>query len=84
MIWTVVWKPTSRNELANLWMIAPDRNAVTQAAHAIDTLLRTDPETRGVVNFDTVRTLSVPPLAVDFEVVEDYRIVWVLSVWTVD
>ena len=48
----------------------------------IDLLLRTDPETRGAVNFDTVRTLAISPLAVDFEVIPDDRIVWVLSVWT--
>lgn len=67
--------------LAALWMAAPDRNAVTSAAHVLDQLLAEDPETRGEVRFATVRSFVIVPLGVDFEVVELDRIVYVLSAW---
>ena len=69
--------------LASVWLDAADRNAVTSAAATIDRLLSRDPDSRGKIRFDTVRTLSVPPLGVDFEVIELDRIVYVLIVWSV-
>ena len=71
-------------KLASVWLDAPDRNAVTSAAATIDRLLSRDPDSRGEIRFDTVRTVSVPPLGVDFEVIELDRIVYVLIVWSVD
>ncbi|MFL5340827.1 MAG: hypothetical protein ACJ8F7_11820 [Gemmataceae bacterium] len=62
-------------------MNAADRGAVTSASHTIDRLLARNPGTRGTVRFDTVRTLTVHPLGVDFEVVDQDLIVWVLSAW---
>jgi hypothetical protein len=82
MIFTVLWTPTAEQELASIWLSAEDRNAVTSAAHTIDTLLRVDPETRGESRHDTLRVLFVPPLGVDFDVVADDRIVYVLSAWS--
>jgi plasmid stabilization system protein ParE len=81
MTYTVAWTPTAQDDLAAVWLAASDRNAVTNASHEIDRLLKNDPETQGTPSFDTVRTLIVPPLAVEFEVVEDDRIVYVLTVW---
>jgi len=43
--------------------------------------LAIDPDQRGVPNYDTERKLHSPRLAVDFEVIEDDRIVYVLTVW---
>jgi hypothetical protein len=37
MIFTVLWTPTAEQELASIWLGAGDRNAVTSAAHTIDT-----------------------------------------------
>jgi plasmid stabilization system protein ParE len=82
MTFTVLWTPTAEQELASIWLSAEDRNAVTSAAHTIDTLLRTDPETRGESRQGTLRVLFVPPLGVDFDVVADDRIVYVLSAWS--
>lgn len=81
MRFTVSWTPTAQQDLAAVWLAAADRNAVTSAANVVDTLLATNPESRGDLRFDTVRTLAVPPLGVDFEVVEADRIVYVLTVW---
>jgi plasmid stabilization system protein ParE len=81
MSFTVSWTPAAQQDLAAVWMAAADRNAVTSAAHTVDALLAVSPETRGNLRFDTVRTLTVPPLGVDFEVVEPDRIVYVLTAW---
>ena len=81
MKYTVLWTPAAEEELAAIWIDAGDRSAVTSAAAAIDNLLSSDPESRGELRFDTVRTLCVSPVGIDFEVVEQDRIVWVLFSW---
>jgi hypothetical protein len=81
MTYTVLWIPPAEQNLATVWMDADDRDAVTSAAHTIDRLLARDPESVGEVRFDTVRTLSIAPLGVDYEVIEADRIVYVLAVW---
>jgi hypothetical protein len=81
MKYTVHWTPSAEQELADIWMNAADRAAVTSASHTIDRLLAWNPDKRGAARFDTVRTLTVPPLGVDFEVVDQDLIVWVLSAW---
>lgn len=81
MIFTVVWMPTAEQRLAGVWLNAADRNAVTRSANRVDELLRVDPEHQGDLRFDTVRSMIVGALGVEFEVVEDDRLVRVLSVW---
>jgi plasmid stabilization system protein ParE len=81
MTYTVAWTPTAQDDLAAVWLAAADRNAVTDASDEVDRLLKNDPEMQGMPSFDTVRTLVVPPLGVEFEVVEDDRIVYVLTAW---
>jgi plasmid stabilization system protein ParE len=81
MKYTVILTPAAEQDLARVWMNASDRNAVTAASHLIDRLLANDPEKQGAPRFDTVRTMSIPPLGVDYEIVEDDRIVYVLTVW---
>jgi hypothetical protein len=43
MSWTVNWLPDAEQELADSWLNAPDRDAVTHAAQTIDELLQRDP-----------------------------------------
>ena len=76
-----MWKPSAEQDLASAWLAATDRQAMTMAANYIDRLLADDPESLGDVRFDTVRTLVEFPLGVEFEVVEQDRIVWVLAAW---
>ncbi|MBI1901825.1 MAG: type II toxin-antitoxin system RelE/ParE family toxin [Planctomycetia bacterium] len=83
MRYTVVWTPAAEQELAAIWLNSTDRNAAASAAGRIDALLAVDPESRGELRFDTVRYLSVPPLGVDFEVIDDDCIVYVLAAFTV-
>jgi hypothetical protein len=81
MIFTVVWMPNSEERLADVWLNAPDRRAVTRSAHRIDELLRVDPQDQGDHLFDTVRAMIVGALGVEFEVIEEDRLVRILSVW---
>lgn len=81
MNYTVVWTEPAQQELARLWAGASDRNAVSAASNRIDRLLGNRPSSVGQVRFDTVRTLAVAPLGVDYEVIDDDRIVYVLAVW---
>jgi hypothetical protein len=80
MRYTVVWVPEVEQDLADLWMNAPDRKAVTAAADQIDDLLRTDPEQQGESRPEG-RVLLIPPLGVFFHVLEQDRIVRVVQVW---
>jgi hypothetical protein len=80
VIFTVVWSPFALDRLAELWLRAADRNAVTAAGHRIDQLLRVDPHTRGVPFFGD-RVIHVPPLRAAFSVNRMDTIVDVFDVW---
>jgi plasmid stabilization system protein ParE len=81
MSFTVVWTPAAEQDLARIWLAAKDRAAVTSSANAIDRTLRKRPDAVGELRFDTVRTLALPPLGVDYDVLEHDRLVYVLGVW---
>jgi hypothetical protein len=80
MRYTVTWKPSVKGRLADIWMTAPDRAAVTAAANSADSLLRVDPLGQGESRGGITRVPVVLPLAVVYEVHEDDRQVQVLSV----
>jgi plasmid stabilization system protein ParE len=84
MRYTVVWVPSAAQDLAAIWIEAEDRNAVTSAADRIDRLLREDPHRQGEPHYGSVRILLVPPLGIDFEVLEEDRLARVLTVWKED
>ena len=84
MIFTVAWGPDSVDELADLWLAAPNRERVTAAASEIDRLLRRNPQDVGESRDANIRVLFVDPLGADFEVVEADGMVYVLSVWRTD
>jgi hypothetical protein len=81
MTYTVIWTPTALQMLAAVWLAATNRNAVNNAANTIDLVLAAAPKTTGVVEFDTVREHSIPPLGFEFEVEDAARQVFVLTVW---
>ena len=83
MKYTVVWTPTAERDLAQIWLLATDRKAISAASNRIDALLSRDAGSRGYPVFDTVRELIMPPLGVNFDVSEDDRLVYVLAVWPV-
>ena len=77
--YTVVWHQEALDELARLWIEAPDRRAVTFAASAIDRHLVVDASEKGAAVPDNLRQLTIPPLRVLFAVSEPDRIVRVLD-----
>ena len=83
MKWTVVYLPSSEQELANLWLDPLSRAEVTDAANRIDRLLRRDPDKVGESRAEEgQRIVFVAPLAVLFRVKDDDRLVEVIHVWS--
>ena len=80
MNFTVVWKPDAEDQLAQIWLDAEHRDAVSAAANHIERALRTTPLTLGESRNEQTRVVVVPPLAVHFEVRNEDRIVFVLTV----
>ena len=78
--YTVVWEQSALDELTDLWLESPDRNAVTAAAHAIDQTLVRDASTKGTELSEGLRAVFLPPLRRLFTVREEDRIVEVLRV----
>jgi hypothetical protein len=82
MKYTVLWTPDAEQDLAAAWLDAPDRQAVTEAAHALDQRLRNDAHLQGESREGQVRILFESPLAVHVEVIPDDCRALVLTVWT--
>ena len=78
--YTVVWHASAQDELAELWIHAQDRNALTTAAHFIDVELSQDAATKGIDVAEGLRALFSPPLRILFSVNEGDRIVEVVLV----
>jgi plasmid stabilization system protein ParE len=82
MKYTVQWTQTAERFLAEVWLDAADRDAVTRAAHALDQTLRNDAHLQGESREGNVRILFESPLAAHVEVLPDDRTAFVLTVWT--
>ncbi|OHB85401.1 MAG: hypothetical protein A2V98_12660 [Planctomycetes bacterium RBG_16_64_12] len=83
MTYTVVWRPSAERALAEIWTSADDRQTVSDAANAIDALLRTTPLDVGESRVANIRILTVLPLSLYYDVHEDDRLVAVWAVWRV-
>jgi len=82
MIYEVNWIPDAEKDLAEIWLAAPDRNAVTRAAHLLDEALLRNPLAAGESRQSTVRRIAFEfPLGIEFEVIVDDQKVRVLAVW---
>jgi plasmid stabilization system protein ParE len=81
MNWQVIWLPDAEQELTDIWLTAPDRAAVTQAAHLINVQLEQDPENAGNPYTNGRRSYQVPPLGVIYRVLKDSQRVEVIHVW---
>jgi len=66
--YTVAWVQDAQNQLAEIWIAATDRQAVTDAANEIDRELGGDAASKGVPVSDGLRGLEVAPLRVLFSV----------------
>ena len=78
----VTYQPVAEDQLADAWLTAPDRNAVTTAQATIDRLLAADPHGHGRHLTEGLFTLHVPPLQVYFTVDDERKHVWVEAVRT--
>jgi hypothetical protein len=83
MNWTVTWLPAADASLIALWINAPDRNAVTQAANQIDRDLQRDPTGVGESRPGVARIHICLPLGVLYDVDDVDHTVSVWSVWHV-
>jgi hypothetical protein len=78
----VEWPPPMLSDLADIWMKAPDRQAVTDASAEIDDLLSRDPLNHGVHLSEGLYRLRVVPLVVTFTINLAQRQVKINSVYT--
>jgi hypothetical protein len=67
MRWTVVWDARAQDQLARLWMNAPDRQAVAESSDRIDRELLNDADKKGAP-FGPYRILKDDPLFVLYTV----------------
>ena len=81
-MYTVRWKRTALDRLAELWLEATDRSAVTVAVDEIDRILAADPHGAGESRSESTRILFVAPVGVFFDVDDSRQGVDVLKVWS--
>lgn len=81
---TVVWHSDVKNELAELWMAASDRRALSAAADRLDRELAVDPQRKGRPVGDQLRVLTEPPLEILFDVSEPDRLVKIVAVASIE
>jgi plasmid stabilization system protein ParE len=81
MKYTIVWSVGAERELARLWLDTAVRDAITQAAYAIESALTVEPSEVGESRPPGRRIFISTPLAVVFEVFEADRIVRILELW---
>jgi hypothetical protein len=84
MNYVVTWVPVAEQDLATVWLAAPDRTAVALSAHQLDVTLGDDPLSFGESRRSSVHRVGFdPPLGIEFEVIEDDKKVLVQGVWLI-
>lgn len=82
MNYEVLWTADAESDLANAWLDAADRSAVSLAADVIERQLTRSPLTFGRPRTSGVNRVAVfSPIGVTFEVIEDDKRVYVQSVF---
>ncbi|HEY4232744.1 MAG TPA: hypothetical protein VGM76_04945 [Lacipirellulaceae bacterium] len=84
MSYRVIWSPFAEDWLELFLSNAAERANIAAAAKDIDQQLIADPTALGESRYDEVRIGFVRPLGVQFEVLEDVRMVVVHDVWRID
>lgn len=83
-MFTVHWLPNALNKLAEVWLKASDKDAVTQAVHRLDMRLQHDPRGQSESRDGLDRILLEPPLGVFFRIDATGQAVYVQTVWSFD
>ena len=82
MNYVVVWGPLAVNMLAEIWLNASDRRAVTEATAILEKQLGYEPLRLGESRESSVHSwVFLPPVGIDFEVIEDDKRVIVQTVF---
>lgn len=81
MKYSVYWSPKAEQRLATLWNNAPNRQAVADAANAIDQALPHNPHYLGESRTPETRIFFWPPLGILYTILEQDHFVKVLDVW---
>jgi hypothetical protein len=79
MKYTVVWRQSALDDLAEIWLSELDRESVSLAANTVDRILLDDPQSKGDEFFGDW-LLTVDRLDVTYTIVDADRIVRVLQV----
>jgi hypothetical protein len=77
----LTWTPNSDDQLANIWIVAPDRPAVTAAAYQIERRLCADPVNAGYELAEGLYRIDVAPLAALYQINEALKEVEIESVF---
>jgi hypothetical protein len=80
MRFQTIWQTPVLEQLADVWLHAPDRSAVTAATARVDQLLQADPVHVGESREGANRVVFVDPLVVHYMVVLDDQKVLILDV----
>jgi hypothetical protein len=78
--YTVISSPIADQQLARIWLTAPDRDAVTRATVIAERRLAANLDQIGESREDGTRVFFVPPLTVYFEVSEQDNVVEVVKI----
>jgi plasmid stabilization system protein ParE len=81
-MYTVRWKQSALDRLAELWLDAADRDAVNAAVLEIDRSLASNPNEAGESRSENVRVIFCQPIGCFFFIDESRDVVEVLRVWT--
>ena len=79
MKWHVDWIDEAENELAEIWLRAEDRAAITSASYRVEYELQNDPDQKGE-DFYGDRVYQYGPLAAAYELINDDRLVRIVQV----
>ena len=83
MNYIVHWTDAALDELADVWNVAADRNAVTAAAHRLEQEIAANPYGRGIFRVSSGNYTAVDlPLGMEYDIIEADKTVRVLLVWS--
>ena len=83
MRWTLTYLQSAQDQLATIWMNAPDQADVSRAANLIEQRLRKNPYSFSESRDDNSRVMIEAPLALNYDVRDDDRLVTVWAFWRI-
>lgn len=81
MPYQLFWSPSALDQLAAIWLSAPNRSDIWRAEHRINQALATDPKSAGQELSEGLWKLHDPPLLVFYEINDVHKAVRVTDVY---